>query len=65
MKCCSCGADLGFDDDPYADPDCPYCLRASIQAEVEADREAEEAEEGLDEYDRCKTPLWASDWHDE
>jgi hypothetical protein len=64
MKCCSCGADLGFDDDPYADPDCPYCLQRSIEAEVRAEREYEEQNE-LDEYERNKTPLWASDWHDE
>jgi len=58
MKCCSCGADLGFDDDPYADPDCPECLRRSIEAECYEDDED-------DEYDRCKVPLWPADWHDE
>lgn len=57
MKCCSCGADLGFDDDPYADPDCMDCLRRSIEADI--------AEEEYDEYDACKVPLWASDFHDE
>lgn len=60
--CCSCGADLGFDDDPYADPDCMECLKRSIQADVEAERAEED---DRDEYDRCKTPLWASDFHDE
>lgn len=60
MKCCSCGYDLGFDDDPYADPDCPECLRRSIEAEIEADEN-----DYYDEYEACKVPLWASDWHDE
>jgi hypothetical protein len=55
MKCCSCGADLGFDDDPYADPDCLECLRRSIEAEGSY----------YDEYDRCKVPLWPADWHDD
>jgi hypothetical protein len=54
MKCCSCGADLGFDDDPYADPDCPECLRRSVEADLLDD-----------EYEASKVPLWASDWHDE
>lgn len=58
MKCCSCGADLGFDDDPYADPDCPDCLRRSILAETEEI-------DDYDEYEACKIPLYSGDWHDE
>lgn len=41
VHCVSCGADLGYDDDPYADPDCPHCLEASIRAETENGVDAE------------------------
>lgn len=63
MKCCSCGADLGFDDDPYADPDCLECLQRSIEADLaEGFREYDEP---IDEYEACKVPLWGCDFHDE